>query len=54
MSEREREIGDFDSRYCPGQDLSAEEVSVFQMYIPLQGRNSTLVTNSALLLGVSI
>ena len=30
VSEREREIGDFDSRYCPGQGLSAEQVSLFR------------------------
>ena len=37
--QRETEI-DFDSRYSPGQDLSAEQVSVFQVDIRIQWWNA--------------
>lgn len=40
--ERERERH-FNSSNSPGHDLSTEQVSVVQVDIRLQGRNSTLV-----------
>ena len=41
--------GDFDSRKSPEQVLSAKQVSVVQVDIRPQGRNSTLVPDSSLL-----
>lgn len=55
--DRERERGrggykrDFDSSKSPGQDLSAEEMSMVQVDILIQGSNSTLVQPISLIIG---
>lgn len=50
---REREI-DFDSSNSPGQVLRTKQVSLVQVDIRNQVRNSTFVPDSSLLLGVTI
>ena len=52
--DRERGIGDFDSRNSPQQNFSTEHMSVVQVDISLQGRNRTLVPDFPILLGVTI
>ena len=53
-SESERERKDFNSSKSPGQDLSTEQVSVVQVDIRLQGRNSSLVHESSILIGMTL
>ena len=48
--QRERDKGDFDSRNSPWQDSSDKELSVVQMDIQIQERNSTLVQHISLII----
>ena len=52
--EREREKGHFDSSKGQWKDFSVKQVSVIQVDIRLQRRNSTLVPDSSLLIGMTL
>ena len=45
---------DFDSSKSSGQDLSTDEVSVVQVDIQIQGRNSTFVQRTSFIIGKTI
>ena len=49
-----RERGGFASRNSPREGLSPEHMAVVQVDIRLQGRNSTLVPDFSLLIGMII
>ena len=54
VRERERERGDLDSSNSPGHDLSTKQVSVFKVDSQHQGKNNILVSDSSLLLGMTL
>ena len=52
--ETEREKRGFDSSNSPGHYLSTKQVSLFKVESQHQGKYSTLVSDSSLLLGMTL
>ena len=53
-TEIERDKGYFDSNKSSGKDPSTKLLSVFQVYIRIQGRNGTLEHETSLLISMAL
>ena len=52
--ERDRDKGNFDSRNSPGQVPSSKQVSLVQVDVQLQERNTPLDPESSVLIGMTL